>query len=99
MSTSPDDQGAEILSNLLKMTELEDAVKSGDKRRSLVALRDYLAHELSGHRCKTCMMSQLRTGDTAALVLRLTTIINEINEMPSEDDELDPIQAIRARRN
>lgn len=97
MAEEPD-EGAEILSNLLRMNELEDAVASGDPKRSLIAIRDYLAHELSGHRCKSCMMSQLRTGDTAALVLRLTTVIRDIQEFGDEDPDQDPILSIRGRR-
>lgn len=63
---------------------LRDAVASGDRLESLIAVRDYLAWELEGHRCKTCSMSQLRTGDTAALVLRLCKVMEEIDELQAE---------------
>lgn len=59
-------------------TDLITEVESGDTLRSLIALRDYVAHELQGNRCKTCEMSKLRTGDTAALVLRLQKIIEDV---------------------
>ncbi|MGY4986483.1 hypothetical protein [Streptomyces nigrescens] len=78
---------------------LEEAVQSGDRRRALLALRDYLAHELEGNRCSKCAMSQLRTGDTATLVLRLTKVMEEIEAMPEHSGEVSDLDAIRARRN
>jgi hypothetical protein len=78
---------------------LEEAVKSGDRRRSLVALRDYLAHELEANLCNTCLNSRLRTGDTAALVLRLTKVMEEIDAIPEHSGEVSDLDAIRARRN
>lgn len=79
---------------------LTDAVKSGDHRRSLIAIRDFLADELEGNRCNKCKASQLRTGDTAALVLRLTKVIEEIAELPAEaqPDNVSELDAIRQRR-
>lgn len=62
--------------------DLEADMKSGDRRTSLLALRDYLIHELTGHRCDRCEMSQLKTGDTASLVLRLQKVLEEIAEIP-----------------
>lgn len=81
-------------------TSLIEAVRTGDKRKSLLAIRDYLAHELEGNRCNRCSMSQLRTGDTAALVLRLTKVIEEIAELPAEgaaqqESELDKLRRRR----
>lgn len=78
--------------------DLETAVKSGDRRAALIALRDYLAHELQVHRCKTCQAFQLRTGDTAALVLRLQKVMEEIEQMPAGDAEVTELDRIRARR-
>ena len=80
-------------------TDVQKAVRSGDRREALVAIRDYLAHELEGKRCKTCAMSQLRTGDTAALVLRLTKVMEEIEAIPEHDGEVSDLDRIRARRN
>lgn len=77
---------------------LEGVIRSGDQRASLVALRDYVAHELEANRCKSCQMSQLRTGDTAALVLRLQKIIEEIAAMPDTKGEVSDLDRIRARR-
>ena len=79
-------------------TDVQKAVRSGDYRAALVALRDYLAHELEGKRCKTCAMSQLRTGDTAALVLRLQKVLEEIQTIPEQDAEVSELDRIRARR-
>ncbi|AEV52061.1 hypothetical protein [Rhodococcus phage REQ1] len=59
-------------------------VQSGDMRRALTAIRDYVVHELDGNRCPKCAMSQLKTGDTASLVLRLQKILEEIAALPEE---------------
>lgn len=82
--------------------DLVTEVESGDELRSLIALRDYVAHELQGNRCKTCEISKLRTGDTAALVLRLQKIIEDISAkkpatgVPEGVITLDDIRARRA---
>jgi hypothetical protein len=62
------------------MSELIEEVESGDKRRALTAMRDYIAHELAGNRCHTCEMSRLKTGDQAAMLLRLQQIIEELDK-------------------
>ncbi len=77
--------------------DLEHIVKQGDYRDSLIALRDYVAHELQGNRCNTCRMSQLRTGDTASLVLRLQKIIEDIRAIPDPNEEVDEFDALIAR--
>jgi hypothetical protein len=77
---------------------IEEAVKKGDYRESLLALRDYVAHELEGNRCKTCRMSQLRTGDTAALVLRLQKIIEDIKAIPDPNEDADELELLRQRK-
>lgn len=86
-------------------SSLVEAVASGDSRESLVALRDYVAHELEGNRCSKCRASQLRTGDTAALVLRLQKIIEDIQALPAdkkdapvEGENVRSLDAIRSRR-
>lgn len=66
-------------------------------RQKLEALRDYVAHELEGNRCKTCAMSQLRTGDTAALVLRLRTILEDIEGLEDPNEEGDEFDRLIAR--
>jgi hypothetical protein len=76
---------------------LENVVKKGDYRESLIALRDYVAHELEGNRCKTCAMSKLKTGDTASLVLRLQKIIEDIQAIPDPNEEVDEFDALIAR--
>jgi hypothetical protein len=77
--------------------DLENIVKQGDYRESLIALRDYVAHELQGNRCNTCRMSQLRTGDTASLVLRLQKIIEDIRAIPDPNEEVDEFDRLIAR--
>lgn len=66
-------------------------------RDKLIALRDYVAHELEGNRCKTCFNSKLRTGDTAALVLRLKTLLDDIESVPDPNQEVDEFDALIAR--
>lgn len=78
---------------------VEVAMRKGDYRDKLVALRDYVAHELEGNRCKTCFMSQLRTGDTASLVLRLKTILDDIQALPDPlaEGQVDELEQLRSR--
>lgn len=81
------------------MTEkFEDEIESGDYRRSLIAMRDLVAHELSGKRCKSCEMLQMRSGETAALVLRLQKIIEDIDKLPNENGEVSKLDELRAKR-
>lgn len=69
-------------------------------RDKLIGLRDYVAHELEANRCKTCFNSQLRTGDTASLVLRLKSILDDIEAIPdpNADGEVDDLERIRKRK-
>jgi hypothetical protein len=62
---------------------LSEAVK-GDRRTQLEAIRDHIAHELEANLCKTCENSRLRTGDQASLILRLQTVLAEIEALPEE---------------
>jgi hypothetical protein len=75
---------------------LEEAVKAKDRRVQLEAIRDFLAHELEGNRCKTCQASQLRAGETAALVLRLTKVLEEIASLPIDTGQKSRLDQIRA---
>lgn len=74
---------------------LEEAVKAKDRLTQLEAIRDFLAHELEGNRCKTCQASQLRAGETAALVLRLTKVLEEIALLPVDTGEKSRLDQIR----
>ena len=79
---------------------IEDAMKKkGSFRDKLIALRDYVAHELEANRCKTCFNSQLRTGDTASLVLRLKSLLDDIEALPDPEvmEELDALEQLRSR--
>jgi hypothetical protein len=78
---------------------LEEAIATGDRRISLEAIRSYLAHELEGNRCAKCQASQLRTGDTAALVLRLMKVMEEIEDLPREDGVVTELDQLRARKS
>lgn len=87
------------MSDEVEVSEFSDGVKSGDERKSLIAIRDYLVHELEVNRCQTCLASKLRTGDTAALVLRLTTVLKEIQALPKPDEGVSKLDELRARRS
>lgn len=80
---------------------LEVIVKQGDTRESLIAMRDFVAHELEGNRCKTCHMTQMRTGELSALVLRLQKLIEDIAAIPdpNADGEVDELEQLRARKS
>jgi hypothetical protein len=72
---------------------LVDAVK-GDRREQLEAIRDYIAGQLEGHLCNTCLNSRLRTGDQASLILRLQTVLSEIDGLP-KGEEVNRLERIR----
>lgn len=80
-------------------SDFGESVKSSDRRAQLEAIRDYLVHELEVNRCNTCMASKLRTGDTAALVLRLMKVLEEIEQLPKQDGTVSELDAIRARKS
>lgn len=78
---------------------IEEAMRQRSSfRDKLIALRDYVAHELEANRCKTCFNSQLRTGDTASLVLRLKSLLDDIEALPDPDvmGDLDALEQLRA---
>jgi hypothetical protein len=77
---------------------LNEAVKTGDLRIQLTAMRDYIAHQLEANLCKTCLNSRLRTGDQASLLLRLEKVIEQIAGLPEESEVVNPIDEIRNRR-
>jgi hypothetical protein len=85
-------------SNSFELGALAEAIQSGDPRRELEGIRDFLVQELEGHRCKACMMSKLRTGDTAALVLRLQQILAELKQVPTGEGKVSELDRIRQRR-
>lgn len=76
---------------------LEEVVKRGDYRESLMAMRDFVAHELEGNRCKNCYMTQMRTGELSALVLRLQKLIEDIAAIPDKDEEVDEFDRLISR--
>lgn len=93
--TSDEDEGVEF--EIRPVGELGKAIKSGNRRDALIGLRDFLVHELEGHRCSKCQMSQLRTGDTAALVLRLTKVLEDLEKIPIPNGEESNLDGIRNR--
>jgi hypothetical protein len=75
---------------------LTDAVKHEDRRVQLEAIRDYIAHQLEGNLCNTCLNSRLRTGDQASLILRLQNVLDEIEAIPDSEEvnRLDKLRLI-----
>ena len=69
------------------MDNLVSATQSGDRRRTLVALRDRTAETID-----SCESGR----DMAALSKRLMEVMDEIDSMPSEVEEDTPLA--RARR-
>lgn len=84
---------------IISEEEFREKVRGDDRRGQLEAVRDWLINELTVHRCDTCSASRLRTGDQAALVLRLTTILEELAALPNPSAEQSPLEEIRNRRN
>jgi hypothetical protein len=80
------------------VADFVEEIESGDYRRSLVAMRDLVAHELDGVRCNNCQMLQIRSGETSALVLRLQKIIEDIQAIPAPDEEKDDLEKLRERK-
>lgn len=89
---SHDAASVEFPENTLKM-----AVK-GTRREQLEAIRDYIATQLEADLCKSCANSRLRTGDQASLILRLQTVLAEIDGLADEKavDRLAGIRNIRS---
>ena len=89
--------------------DLTAAIESGDRRRSLLGIRDHIVRELDGHRCDRCAMSQMKTGDQAALILRLEKVLAAIEEIDANDRQsrkrseaagnLPSLDALRASRS
>lgn len=69
------------------MDNLVSATKSGDRRRTLIALRDRIAATID-----SCESGR----DMAALSKRLMEVMDEIDDLPSEVEEDTPLA--RARR-
>lgn len=80
------------------MSDFKEEIAAGDYRRSLVAMRDLVAHELSGKRCNQCNMLQMRSGETSALVLRLQKIIEDIDKLPTGEEEVTVLDELQAKR-
>lgn len=66
--------------------EFIKGIKSSDRRTQLETLRDKVAHELSVNRCKSCDALKIRASDTAALVLRLQKIMEELAAIPEKNE-------------
>lgn len=80
---------------------LEEVVRKGITRDSLIAMRDFVAHELEVNRFKTCFMSQMRTGELPALALRLQKLIEDIEAIPdpNAEGEVDDLEKLRKSKS
>ena len=104
---SDDEKKAPATAREIDEAFLEE-IRSNDARRQLVALRDLVAEELTGNRCKACQMLQIRSGEIASLAARLQKIIEDLQNIPIADGEQQPtaqtterpnsLQLIRGRR-
>ena len=70
------------------MTLLE-AVRTGDRRASLVALRDYIAASLDETESKR---------DAAALTKRMMEVMEAIDALPDPEADATPLDAARKKR-
>lgn len=73
---------------------LKQAVK-GTRREQLEAIRDYIAEQLEANLCSTCLNSRLRTGDQASLILRLQTVLAEIDALV-DDKKVNRLASVRS---
>lgn len=69
---------------------LTEAAASGNKRATLIALRDAIASTID-----TCESGR----DLAALSKRLMEVMEEIDNLPSEQEPNNPMARRRAKRN
>lgn len=92
----PDDFiSTDAASVVFPRTDLQEAVK-GDRHEQLEAIRDYIARELEANLCSSCRNSRLRTGDQAALILRLQTVLAELDGLPKQvEGTVSPLERAR----
>lgn len=70
------------------MTLLE-AVRTGDRRKALVALRDYIAASLDETESKR---------DAAALTKRMMEVMEAIDALPDPEADASPLDAAKRKR-
>jgi hypothetical protein len=69
---------------------LAEVVAEDDDIASLDALINLVAHELDDNRCAKCQSIQMRSGDTAALVLRLQKLLEDRATRKAEEKRRNP---------
>lgn len=69
---------------------LAEVVAEDDDIASLDALINLVAHELDDNRCSKCQSIQMRSGDTAALVLRLQKLLEDRAARKAEEKRRNP---------
>lgn len=74
-----------------------EGIQSKDRRTQLETMRDLVAHELTAHRCNSCESIRMRTSDTAALVLRLQKILEELANIPEKSEQKSEYEKIQER--
>lgn len=93
---SDDEKKAPATAREIDEAFLEE-IRSNDARRQLVALRDLVAEELTGNRCKACQMLQIRSGEIASLAARLQKIIEDLQNIPIAEGEQQPTAENKAQ--
>jgi hypothetical protein len=68
------------------MNDFRDVIKKGTRRQKLEAIRDRIAEEMDGDfECCSCNKPRRSQGsETAALVQRLTGVLDELEKLPDE---------------
>lgn len=68
------------------MNDFGEVIKSGTKRQQLEAIRDRIAEEMDGDfECCNCGKPRRSSGsETAALVQRLTGVLDELEKIPDK---------------
>ena len=82
------------------MSDFSDTIKDGETRESLVAIRDFIVNYLEANRCAKCQNIELRSGDMAALLLRLMKVIEAIELLPdpNKEEAEDELASLRESR-
>lgn len=81
------------------MTDFRDAISEGDKRAQYEAIRDRITEEMDpGFECCDCNKPRRSSGsETAALVLRLTKILEVLEAIP-DTSEVSRYDELKERR-
>lgn len=81
------------------MNDFGEIIKGGTKRQQLEAIRDRIAEEMDGDfECCNCGKPRRSSGsETAALVQRLTGVLDELEKIP-DDTQTSRFDELKAKR-